>query len=159
MQEAPAAQPVDQNDRIMAALAHISAVLPLMGVIAAISIWATQRERSKYVSFQALQAVVYQLCMILLYFIGMALYMASFVFMFLLLFLAGNAGSGAAPGELSGLVAIVPMLVLALIMVVGFAFIVYGLVGGVAALQGKDFRYVVIGRALERYLEKGQLGS
>jgi uncharacterized Tic20 family protein len=30
-----------QNDKIMAALAHISAILPFMGVIAPIVIWAT----------------------------------------------------------------------------------------------------------------------
>jgi uncharacterized Tic20 family protein len=30
-----------QSDKIMAALAHVSAILPLMGVIAPIVIWAT----------------------------------------------------------------------------------------------------------------------
>jgi hypothetical protein len=30
-----------QNDKIMAGLAHVSALLPMMGVIAPIIIWAT----------------------------------------------------------------------------------------------------------------------
>jgi len=54
-----------QNDKIMAALAHISALLPLMGIIAPIVIWVTQKDKSEYVAFQALQAVAYQLLMIL----------------------------------------------------------------------------------------------
>jgi uncharacterized Tic20 family protein len=60
MTTAPRSIP-NQNDKIMAALAHISALLPLMGVIAPIVIWATQKDKSEYVAFQALQAVVYQL--------------------------------------------------------------------------------------------------
>ncbi len=66
-----------QNDKIMAALAHISAVLPLIGVIAPTIIWATQKDKSEYVAFQALQAVAYQLVMILAWFIGMGCYMIS----------------------------------------------------------------------------------
>ena len=34
-----------QNDKIMAALAHVSALLPMMGVIAPIIIWAIQKDK------------------------------------------------------------------------------------------------------------------
>jgi hypothetical protein len=34
------------------------------------------------------------------------------------------------------------------------AYIGYGLYGAVATLQGKDFRYVILGPRLERYLEQ-----
>ncbi len=37
-----------QDERIMAALAHASAILPMWGAIAAIVIWATQREKSAF---------------------------------------------------------------------------------------------------------------
>ena len=52
-----------QDERIMAGLAHISAILPMMGMVAPIVIWVTQKDKSKFVSFQALQAVSYQLAM------------------------------------------------------------------------------------------------
>ena len=84
--------PPNQNDKIMAALAHISALLPFMGVIAPIIIWATQRDKSEYVAFQALQAVVYQLLMILAWFVGMGCYMLSFFTMFLGIPFAGESG-------------------------------------------------------------------
>ncbi len=72
-----------QNDRIMAALAHTTAILPMMGVVAPIVIWVTQKDKSEYVGFQALQAIVYQLTMVLAWFAGGALYFASFVATFI----------------------------------------------------------------------------
>ncbi len=51
----------NQEERIMAALSHGSVVLFGAGVIAAIVLWVTQKEKSAYVAFQALQATVYQM--------------------------------------------------------------------------------------------------
>jgi uncharacterized Tic20 family protein len=67
-----------QDERVMAALAHISALLPMMGVVAPIIIWVTQKGKSKFVAFQSLQALAYQLSMILAWFVGMGCYMFSF---------------------------------------------------------------------------------
>src|SRR5512141_2065517 len=82
-----------QNDRIMAALAHATAILPVTGVIAPIVIWVTQKDKSEYVAFQALQAIAYQLLIILGWFAGMALYMGSFVGMFLIMPPGGSSPS------------------------------------------------------------------
>lgn len=35
----------------------------------------------------------------------------------------------------------------------GFLFMIYGVVGAVMALQGKNFRYVIIGRRVERFMQ------
>src|SRR5512145_1209636 len=94
-----------QNDKIMATLAHASAILPFMGVIAPIVIWVTQKDKSEYVAFQALQAVAYQLLMILAWFVGMGCYMLSFFSMFLTIPFAGGDGDmnpAAAPFFLLG---------------------------------------------------------
>jgi uncharacterized Tic20 family protein len=56
-----------QDDRIMAALSHITVILPFFGVVAPIIIWVTQKEKSQYVAFQALQALAYQLSLIVFY--------------------------------------------------------------------------------------------
>ncbi len=66
-----------QDERVMAALAHISAILPFMGVTPPIVIWVTQKGKSKYVAFQALQALAYQLSMIVVWFIGGGCYFCS----------------------------------------------------------------------------------
>ena len=145
-----------QNDKIMAALAHISAILPFMGVIAPIIIWTTQKDKSEYVAFQALQAVAYQLLMILTWFIGMACYMLSFFTMFLGIPFAGSNGSDIDPSvaPLFALGFMIPFIIFGAIFIGGALFILYGLIGAIQVFQGKDFRYVIIGNRLATYLQK-----
>lgn len=143
-----------QNDKIMAALAHISAILPFMGIIAPIVIWATQKDKSEFVAFQALQAIAYQLTMILAWFVGMGCYMLSFFFTFLAIPFAGN-GSEADP-NVSPIMMIgffIPFVVMGLLFFGGGLFLIYGIFAAIMTFQGKDFRYVIIGNWLTNYLQ------
>jgi uncharacterized protein len=143
-----------QNDKIMAALAHISALLPLMGVIAPIVIWATQKDKSEFVAFQALQAIAYQLLMILAWFIGMGCYMLSFFSTFLTIPFAGNGMEGG-PGSIFFMFGfLIPFMIFGLIFLGGAIFIIYGVVGAIMTFQGKHFRYAILGKRLESYLQK-----
>jgi uncharacterized Tic20 family protein len=145
----------NQNDKIMAALAHVSAILPFMGVIAPIVIWVTQKDKSEYVAFQALQAVIYQLLMILAWFVGMGCYMLSFFGTFLTIPFAGSNGTtnpSAAPFFALGF--IIPFLVMGFMFIGGGIFIIYGLIGAIQIFRGKDFRYFIIGNRLADYLKK-----
>jgi len=139
----------------MAALAHVSAMLPFMGVIAPIVIWATQKDKSEYVAFQALQAVTYQLLMILAWFVGMGCYMLSFFTTFFTIPLAGSGGEAdpsAAPLFMLGV--FIPFVVFGAIFIGGAIFMIYGLFGAIQVFQGKDFRYIIIGNRLATYLKK-----
>jgi len=138
-----------QNDKIMAALAHISAVLPFMGVIAPIIIWATQKDKSEYVAFQALQAVAYQLLMVLAWFIGMGCYMLSFLSIFLTIPFSGTGGETNLPISF-----IAPFIIFGAIFVGGAILIIYGIIGAINAFQGRNFRYLIIGNRLANYLQK-----
>lgn len=143
-----------QNDKIMAALAHVSALLPLMGVIAPIVIWATQKDKSEYVAFQALQAVAYQLSMLLAWFVGMGCYMLSFFTMFFgTLFSASNDGE--VGRSIVPVFMFVPFIIFGAILIGGGLFIIYGLIGAIQVFRGKDFRYIIIGKWLRNYLQKG----
>jgi len=139
-----------QDERVMAALSHVTAILPFMGMLAPIIIWVTQREKSKYVAFHALQALGYQLSMILAWLVGMACYMVSFIFIFLSA--AFTTSSNTAQPFLM-LPFIAPFAVFGIIIIGGLAFIVYGLVGAVLTFQGKSFRYILIGNWVERFLQ------
>lgn len=153
----PSTTSPNPNDKIMAALAHISAILPFMGVIAPIVIWVTQKDKSEYVAFQALQAVAYQLVMILAWFVGMGCYMLSFFSMFLTIPFAGGDGDmnpAAAPFFLLG--TFVPFLVFGAIMIGGAIFVIYGLIAAIQVFQGKDFRYIFLGNRLARYLQNNK---
>ena len=145
-----------QDERVMAALSHVSAILPFMGMVAPIIIWVTQKEKSKYVAFQALQAMGFQLSMIVAWFIGMGCYMASFFATFLSIPFASSSSSTQPVEPLFSLAFLVPFVVLGVIFIGGFTFIVYGIVGAVMTFQGKPFRYVLIGNWVERFLRPKQ---
>ena len=149
-----------QDERIMAALAHASAILPFWGLIGAIIIWATQKEKSRFVGFQALQVIVYQLVLILFGFLGFGCYMCSFFGTFMLMPLGVLAAGGASEAEgiigmlLAMLTTFFPFCVMGVFTLVGVLFIVYSLYGAARVLQGDDFRYALIGRRLEQYMSR-----
>ncbi len=146
--ETPAASPnlTQQDERVMAALAHIAVLLPMIGLIAAIVIWITQKDRSRFVAFQALQAIVFQLLLIVVWIGGMACYMASFFLTFFGTIAFASFGSNGPPVGF-----LIPVAVIfGMIGLMGI-FIIYGIVAAVLTFQGKDFRYPLIGRWVERY--------
>ncbi len=150
-----------QDDKVVAALAHA------LGPLIAIIIWATQKDKSPFVAFQSLQALLYQLTGVVGVLLGMACYMCSFVgvfggmFAFIPLAAAGGSAEGAEGlaallGLLISMVTMfLPFAIIGLLMLAILAFILYGLWAALSVFQGKDFRYVVIGRWLERYLARG----
>lgn len=143
------------DERVMAALSHVAVLLPMIGIVAPIFIWVTQKDKSRYVAFQALQAVAFQLVMIASWFIGMGCYVLSFFAMVIPISLSsGGTQPGVSPFET--LVVFIPFLVFGAIFLVGFFFIVYGVIGAVMAFQGKPFRYFLIGRSVERFLQPKQ---
>lgn len=137
----------NQDERIMSALAHGSIILFGMGIIAAVVIWVTQKDRSRYVSFQALQALVYQIVGFALYFAGFCCWLAIYFISFIPLMAAAEQGASDPPLFFLGAMAL---------MVVPFAlmglWILGGLWGAVRTLQGRDFRYLALGHQLERWL-------
>jgi uncharacterized Tic20 family protein len=146
-----------QDERVMASLSHVSALLPMMGVIAPIVIWVTQREKSEYVAFQALQALVYQLVMIAAWIIGWGFYLCASFGMIAFMPFVASSGSSQSLDPFFLITLIIPFLVLGAIFLGGFVFIVYGVVGAAMAFQGKPFRYILIGSRIERFIQKDKL--
>jgi uncharacterized Tic20 family protein len=142
------------DERVMAALAHISVLLPLMGTIAPIVIWVTQKDKSRFVAFQALQAMVFQLIMVAAWFVGMGCYMASFITTFVALPLASASGNDQSVPPVFALAFLIPFLVFGFIFLCGFLFIVYGVIGAVMVFQGKPFRYILIGKRIESFMDR-----
>ena len=153
----------------MAAVAHATIIWPVMGIAAPLVIWATQREKSRFLAFQALQAAVYHMTLVLVGFSCGVCYFCSYVGMIVgslaMPFSPPLAPPGAGPPavEVSPQAMILILLgflcmivffgLLFLGLAVWLAYIACGLYAAVANLQGKDFRYAVLGSRLERYLE------
>ncbi len=139
-----------QDERTLAALAHVSVLLPLMGVIAPIVIWVTQKDRSRFVSFQSLQAIAYQLLMIAIWFLGIACYMGSIFLTAFTFMLPGTPiPSGGPPAFF-----FIPFVVIFGMLALMGLMVIYGIVAAVLTFQGKDFRYILIGQWIERYNQR-----
>lgn len=141
---------VNQDDKVLAGLAHGSILLNMFtggfgGIIAALVIWLTQKDKSAYTSFQALQALIYQLATFLLTMVAFCCWGVLWMLMFLPpLFASPEAYTDAPPAGLwvGMALMIVPFGLWALT-------ILYGLWGAVRCLGGHDFKYIIIGKWLD----------
>ncbi len=143
-----------QDERLMAALAHASIILGpftsgVGGIVAALVIWLTQREKSKYVAFQALQAVAYQGVGGVRGIIGWGCYVCGIFGSLIPVFVHPRAYQHAPPPPTFW----AAMCLLPLIFLAMGIFALYGLWAAWCAWQGRDFRYVVLGRMLEGRLK------
>ncbi|TKJ29243.1 MAG: hypothetical protein CEE40_08950 [Chloroflexi bacterium B3_Chlor] len=159
-----------QHDKIVAASSHAALILPLLGTVVPLVIWTIRGRKSPIVAFQALQAVVYQLISVL----GGSVIPAPLICIFYLVSMCNGEYPAPEPSSEPPFIddpfLFLVTLVLLYLLVVGFylllaaftvlglmawlGYVVYGLYGAVATLQGQDFRYAIIGPRLERYLQE-----
>lgn len=138
------------DEKVMAALAHASVILSFLGPIAPTLIWSTQRQKSNYVRYHALQAMGYQALFFWLWFIGIfGLFLL--IFPLLIVFSALFVRN-------SNNMEFFPFLIQALMFLFIFGFFgcyyLVGLVGAVFCFLGRDFRYPLLGNWLKRYLSR-----
>lgn len=137
----------NQESRLLAALSHASVLFSSPGVIVPIVIYATQRKKSSYIGFQALQALIWQVVA----FVFTILTSSCMVGAILIPVLFVTSSQNARVPELSGGGIFVMMIVSVFLMIFGnMAFVIYGIVGAITAYQGKDFRYMFIGNRIEK---------
>lgn len=139
------------DERTLAGLAHASIVLNttgLIGVLAAGVIWATQRERSAYVRAHALQALLYQVVVLVLSLVLVLSWAMCLSLSLLPAALRPELYEGSLPGPfwlaLSGMI---------LPIVFGIVAVVYALVGAVQVFRGRPFHYPLIGRLVAADLQ------
>ena len=139
-----------QDEKVLAGLAHGSILLGLFtsgvgGIIAALVIWATQKEKSAYAAAQALQSMVYQAVTFVIMMVAWCCWTGLYMAMIFIPLINDPVAFEAAPpaGLWWGLVLmIVPLGIWGLI-------ILYGLYGALRCLGGREFRYAIIGNWLE----------
>ncbi|NPV06550.1 MAG: DUF4870 domain-containing protein [Anaerolineae bacterium] len=136
----------NRDERLLAALAHALILINFVGAVGAAVIFALNRERSRYVAFQAAQAAVYQLAGFLLtvgcwvcWTVG---YLGSLVPL-----MADPSAYPEPPWFFwAGMASMVlPLAFMGLLWL-------YGLWGAVQAFRGRPFRYLLIGPWLGHYL-------
>jgi uncharacterized Tic20 family protein len=138
------------EERIWAGLAHLSVLLFGWGVIVPVVVWITQREKSRFASFQALQALAYQLLAMLFYMVcsfGVMIPALGIQFFFLF--------TSEPTTDFMPLVAFTPLLGTLLVFCVMGLYVLVGIVGGIMSFTGKDFQYPLLGNWMARYLSSG----
>ena len=131
------------EDRIWALLSHLSALTLGMGILLPVIGWAEQRWKSKYASFQCLQALGYQSLGYTIW----ALFSAVAVIIFVIITLP-TLNAAREPNDVG-------------ILVSDFVVFIFGLSGiyfllpiiaAISCALGKDFHYPIMGQRLARYL-------
>lgn len=134
------------ENRLLAALTHGSIVAQGIGILVGLFVYMTQRDKSRWVAFQALQAAVFQLInliiIIAMWFVWGAFYGLSMI----PLFIQAEANPEAAPPAIFWISLVSMVVPLIFMAIVGL----YGLWGGLCTWQGKDFRYLLVGGWLEK---------
>lgn len=136
------------DEKIMAALAHGSVFLAFWGPLIPVGIWAFQRKKSKYVTFHALQAMGYQ---VFLYWLWLT---ATILIVLLISCLIVPISIPLM--EDSQNPALVPLILQFFMILFIFGsmglFFLTGMLGAIFCLLGREFRYPLIGKWLERHL-------
>lgn len=136
------------EERALAALAHAGIVLNsfnLLGVVGATLIWATHRERSRYVAEHALYALIFQVCSLLMVMLMGFVWGSCLLLSFLPAILRPELYRTDPP--VTFWLALSPILVILLAVLTS---VVYGLVGAWAAWNGRAFHYGPVGRFIKQ---------
>ena len=138
-------QPTSE-EKVLAALAHGSVMFMFLGPLGAVIIWAIQRTKSKYVRYHALQAMGYQVFSFWAWMIAIFLFMILFFgILVVLVIITGDPASGTPPDFIFF---IQPLFMLFIFGMWGLLFL-FGFIGAVLCMMGKEFRYPLIGSWLQ----------
>ena len=132
------------EERIWAVISHLSALAFGMGMLLPIIGWSEQRHKSRYASFQCLQALGYQS---LGYTVWLLTYLVLMVLSIILLSIAAliAENNGTSPGPVNVVWAgIVLFFVFGLIAV----YLLLPVIAAVACALGRDFHYPILGTRL-----------
>lgn len=138
------------DEKMMAALVHASVLLSFLGGTVPAILWSSQRRKSNYVRFHALQAMGYQTLFFWFWFIAIfGIVFLSFCLMIPITILLADRSSDS---EFIPFL-VQPAIFLGVFSIFGLYFLL-GFIGAVFCFLGRDFRYPLLGTWLEKYLVK-----
>jgi len=138
------------EDRWVVAMGHFSIIIALWGMLIPLTAWILQGKRSLFLKFQSVQTLVFQLGVMLLYFVAGAVYLFGF-FSLLITVGLGQAESFDSSGGVLGLaILLVSSVVAVLIVLIIPLFHIWGQWAGYRVLKGDNYRYALIGRLVEK---------
>jgi len=147
----PPTQEATSEERIFAAASHGSALLFGWGLVVPLVVWISQREKSRFAAFHAIQAMLFQLTqMIFIMAVMLVMMLLMFAFMFGAVAISGTAEGSEPPMAIF----FVQFLMMGGMFCAWAIYPAIGILAAILTLAGKSFRYPLLGAWLERYLSK-----
>lgn len=130
------------DERTMALLSHLSLILG--GILLPLIIWATQKDKSKFVRFHSLQSIFFHL--------SIAAVIIFFVFFFVIIFFASGLGianlNSSGNSELPAFFVILIIAFYAFIILLVFGAIAYSIFLALKAYKGERIKVFFIGNII-----------
>jgi len=140
------------DERILAAISHF------FGFLVALIVWATQKDKSRFVRFQSIQAMAFDLMITIIIFLTIGCMMVM-IFGSVALGVGGialttsqNDPAAGPAGVFIALMSAVPILIPCIIFPLMAIIFVARLIATIQTFQGKDFHYPWLGTLVERSL-------
>ncbi len=150
-----------KEEHWVGAMLHAAAILLMWGLVSPLAVWLTPKDRSPFLRFQALQALVYQSMAFLAYLGFMAFYFFSFILIMVSIPFIGTT-HGASIGN-SSFGAIITMVFFILMMLLWIVFLLamplyhlFAMIAGIQVMKGKDYHYPLLGNFIARRLNADQ---
>jgi uncharacterized membrane protein len=141
------------DESLLAAASHF------FGFLAALVIWIVHKEKSRFVRFQATQAMAFGLFeSAILFLVGSSTVMASLIVLVIgigdiAIFGSQNNPTSDVARSLVALMGVVPLLLACVVLpIIGFLFIAR-IIATIRTFQGKNFHYPLLGDLIEQQLK------
>jgi uncharacterized Tic20 family protein len=138
------------DERLMGALSH------LFGPLVALVVWSTHKDKSRFVKFQALQALAFDLILVVV--MGIVFF-CIFGIMFVGMFgsVLGAMGSTSSPDAVMPffmLPFMFPFIIFACIFPFSLLILAIRLIASISILNGRNYQYPLLGKWLENFLKE-----
>jgi uncharacterized Tic20 family protein len=136
------------EEQVVCAILHAISPYGFIALIATVVVWNTKRNRCRFIAFQSLQALMFQLCILLAWIAVFGVFMAGFLYA---MFSGMIARTGAGEPELTNFLIGAGILGMACLFFVQFIFPFWGVWGAFQILRGRNFRYPILGKYALRW--------
>jgi len=140
------------EDHWVVSMGHFAVIIVFWGLLAPIFTWAMQGKRNLFLKFQSIQTVVYQIAVMVLYFVAGFLYVFGLVVFFVTVGFQGEVVLDSTIGLIGVIVFLVSLLIALLVVLFVPLLHILGQWAGYRVLKGDMYRYPIVGRLVETRL-------
>jgi len=137
------------EDRIWSVLSHLSALAFGIGILLPVVGWSDQRRKSKYASFQCLQALGYQSLGYTIWILLTLVVILALIFIMIPPILNADANGGDVDSVIGRWMIVI---FIAMFGLMGL-YVIFPMMAAIHSVLGRDYRYPILGNRLARYLD------